>query len=189
MLNAKPNNAHRALAAFSHASIRNQIAPGSKFTLITQNVDGLSPKANAELAAILPADKLDPEPVDVIEMHGRLFDVLCTDTDCDHMEHNTASPICDALLGTEKITGKRIKDPIIDTKNLPRCSKCNALARPGVVWFGEIPHRMDEIDELVEDADLCLVIGTSASVSVWHYKLLNFIEFVRCTLLLATLPE
>jgi len=130
--------------------------------LITQNIDGLSPKANEELAKVLPADNL--ELVDVIEMHGRLFDVLCTNTDCNHTEFNTASPICEALTGTEKIIGKGIMDPIVDLKDLPRCSKCKELARPGVVWFGESPHRMDEIDELVEEADLCLVIGTSAVV-------------------------
>ena len=163
MLGAKPNNAHRALAAFSQESIRTQISPGSKFTLITQNIDGLSPAANKELANFLPADNL--EQVDVIEMHGRLFDVLCTNTDCNHIEFNTDSPICDALAGTEEYIDTKIEDPIVELKDLPRCSKCNGLARPGVVWFGEIPHRMDEIDELVEAADLCLVIGTSAVVS------------------------
>lgn len=163
MLKAQPNDAHRALAAFSLASIRNQVAPGSTFTLITQNIDGLSPISNKEMAKALGADDL--EPVDVIEMHGRLFDVLCTNDDCDHVEFNTASPICEALAGTEELVGKGIKDPLIHLKDLPRCSKCNELARPGVVWFDEVPHRMDEIDELVEKADLCLVIGTSAVVS------------------------
>jgi len=80
------------------------------------------------------------------------------------IEYNTSSPICDALAGTEEIVGKGIMDPIIDSNDLPRCSKCGHLVRPGVVWFGEMPHRMDEIDELVEKADLCLVIGTSAVV-------------------------
>jgi len=162
VLKAKPNNAHRALAAFSQESIRNQISPGSKFTLITQNIDGLSPIANKELVKFLPADNL--ESVDVIEMHGRLFDVLCTNTDCDHIEFNTASPICDALAGTEELVDMKVMDPNVELKDLPRCSKCNDLARPGVVWFGEAPHRMDEIDGLVEEADLCLVIGTSAVV-------------------------
>lgn len=166
VLKAKLNNAHRALAAFSQESIRNQISPGSKFTLITQNIDSLSPAANKELARFLPADNL--ESVDVIEMHGRLFDVLCNSTDCDHVEFNTDSPICGALAGTENLIDKKIMDPIVDLKDLPRCSKCNSLARPGVVWFGEIPHRLDEIDGLVEEADLCLVIGTSAVVRYHH---------------------
>jgi NAD-dependent deacetylase sirtuin 5 len=159
---ARPNNAHRALAAFSQEPIRNRISPRSKFTLITQNIDGLSPAANKELSDFFPADNL--EPVDVIEMHGRLLDVLCTNTDCNHVEFNTTSPICKALAGTEKHIDKS-EDQIVDSKDLPRCSKCNGLARPGVVWFGEMPHRLDEIDDLVEHADLCLVIGTSAVVS------------------------
>lgn len=160
VLKAKPNDAHRALAAFSQDDIRNQIAPRSKFTLITQNIDGLSPKANEELAKILT----QYVEADVIEMHGRLFDILCTNPMCNHTEFNTTSPICEALAGTENLSGKGIIDPDIDLKDLPRCSKCTELARPGVVWFDEIPHRLDEIDELVEDADLCLVIGTSSVV-------------------------
>jgi NAD-dependent deacetylase len=48
----------------------------------------------------------------------------------------------------------------------PRCAACGASVRPGVVWFGEaLP--MDEWArgvELVEDADLVLVVGTSGLV-------------------------
>src|SRR5262249_25097081 len=47
----------------------------------------------------------------------------------------------------------------------PRC-ECGAMARPGVVWFGEaLPERVwAESVEAVESADLVLVIGTSAVV-------------------------
>ena len=56
-------------------------------------------------------------------------------------------------------------EPEIDVKDLPKCRKCGSLARPGVVWFGERPWYLDEIDELVEEADLCIVVGTSSTVS------------------------
>lgn len=55
-------------------------------------------------------------------------------------------------------------EPEIDEADLPRCRKCGALARPGVVWFGEIPHPIEDIFALVERADLALVIGTSSTV-------------------------
>jgi NAD-dependent deacetylase sirtuin 5 len=32
------------------------------------------------------------------------------------------------------------------------------------VWFGETPHQLDEIDEVVEKADLAIVVGTSSTV-------------------------
>ncbi|KIM45828.1 hypothetical protein M413DRAFT_64769 [Hebeloma cylindrosporum] len=167
-IRANPNKAHRALSAFSLASFRDHIAPEATFTLITQNVDGLSPRSDQEIREKYP---IDPSPPDqsrprptLIEMHGRLFDVVCTDRKCRHREFNTTSPICEALSGTEELVEQGANDPEIDIAALPRCPKCGSLARPGVVWFGETPHRLRLIDELVDEADLCLVIGTSSTV-------------------------
>jgi NAD-dependent deacetylase len=36
--------------------------------------------------------------------------------------------------------------------------------RPDVVWFGEMPYRMEEIYDLLAEADLFASIGTSGSV-------------------------
>ena len=45
------------------------------------------------------------------------------------------------------------------------CPACAAPAlRPDVVWFGEIPYRMDEIWEALRRADLFVSIGTSGEV-------------------------
>lgn len=165
-LRAAPNKAHLALSAFSLSSFRNQIVPHSTFTLITQNVDGLSARANRELATHNPEAVTASEQVDLIEMHGRLFDVQCTNEKCQYTLFDTSSPICEALSGTEELVEHGTLDPEIDQSTLPRCSKCGDLARPGVVWFGEIPRRMKEIDKLVQKADLCLVIGTSSTVSI-----------------------
>ena len=45
------------------------------------------------------------------------------------------------------------------------CPGCAALAiRPDVVWFGEIPIHMDEIDDALVRADEFVAIGTSGSV-------------------------
>ncbi|PPQ74732.1 hypothetical protein CVT24_003860 [Panaeolus cyanescens] len=158
---ANPNDAHRTLSALSLDSIRHQIAPESKFTLITQNVDGLSIRSNEQFAQAMGV--VDPK-FDIYEMHGTLFDVLCTNKECRHREHNTNSPVCEALGGTEEFVEKGIIDPIISEDRLPKCSVCGSLARPGVVWFGEIPHKLEEIDKIVAEADLCLVIGTSSVV-------------------------
>lgn len=161
-LKAQPNPAHIALSSFSLPSIRHQIAPESTFTLITQNVDGLSVIADKQIQANEPP-AADEQPR-LIEIHGRLFDVLCTSRDCDHVEFNTSSPICEGLAGTEAHVAAGDLDPEIPITSLPRCAKCGSLARPGVVWFGEMPHKLDEIDEIAAKADLCLVIGTSSTV-------------------------
>ena len=47
----------------------------------------------------------------------------------------------------------------------PSCPACGARAlRPDVVWFGEMPYRMDEIDAALRTADLFVSIGTSGAV-------------------------
>ncbi|KAF7353656.1 hypothetical protein MVEN_01050400 [Mycena venus] len=159
---AEPNAAHKALALFSIPAHRKTVAPNAEFTIITQNVDGLSTKA---MDAVLKQESGKPPGISpLLEMHGRIFDVNCTSRFCKHVEYNTSSPICAALAGTEDAVEAGSIDANIHKEKLPRCSKCQALARPGVVWFGEMPKHLDEIDKLVEAADLCLVVGTSSTV-------------------------
>ena len=45
----------------------------------------------------------------------------------------------------------------------PDCGRAGAL-RPHVVWFGEMPMRMGEIDRALRKADLFVAIGTSGAV-------------------------
>lgn len=58
----------------------------------------------------------------------------------------------------------KTKPKSIPEKELPHCRQCGKLARPGVVWFDEKSERLDEINNLVHRADLCLVVGTSSTV-------------------------
>ena len=164
---ASPNAAHYALACLSLPSIRHQLAPDSTFTLITQNVDGLSARAlNTTLTSAPSSDRASSTPAHphMLEMHGRVFDVKCWSEDCDHVQWDDRSPICEALRGTEELVDAGVVEPVVDEKDLPHCTKCGSLARPGVVWFGEIPAHLDVIHRLVDDADLCLVVGTSSTV-------------------------
>ncbi|PCH37412.1 DHS-like NAD/FAD-binding domain-containing protein [Wolfiporia cocos MD-104 SS10] len=105
----------------------------------------------------------------LLEMHGRLFDVVCTAYNCRHRELNFSNPICPALAGTEDLMEAGVVEPDVPLSDPPMCSKCGALAQPGVVWFTEVPHYMDQIyldkiEELVDAADLCIVVGTSYTV-------------------------
>ena len=45
----------------------------------------------------------------------------------------------------------------------PDCGRAGGL-RPHVVWFGEMPMRMDDIDRALRNADLFVAIGTSGAV-------------------------
>jgi NAD-dependent deacetylase len=47
----------------------------------------------------------------------------------------------------------------------PACPQCGAQKlRPDVVWFGEMPYRMEEIEEALMRCDLFVSIGTSGAV-------------------------
>ncbi|KAK0184873.1 DHS-like NAD/FAD-binding domain-containing protein [Armillaria mellea] len=161
-LKAKPNAAHHALAEFSLSSIRSLHAPNSTFTLITQNVGGLSVIALDDVLASNPSEP--EEQPRILETHGRLFDVKCSSKSCGHIQFDRSSPICEGLRGVEELVDKHAMDPDIPETELPKCVKCNALARPGVVLFEETSLYLDVIDKLVEEADLCLVVGTSSTV-------------------------
>jgi len=53
--------------------------------------------------------------------------------------------------------------PLIDRPACPACGMPGHL-RPDIVWFGEMPYRMDEIYQALARADLFVSIGTSGAV-------------------------
>jgi len=77
----------------------------------------------------------------LIHMHGELAQALCSGCGA-----RVAS--CEALQVTTKC---------------PSCAKAGGM-RPDVVWFGEMPYRMDEIYSRLVEADLFVSIGTSGTV-------------------------
>lgn len=63
--------------------------------------------------------------------------------------------------------------PLIDR---PACPACGARElRPDVVWFGEMPYRMDEIFAALREAHLFVSIGTSGAV----YPAAGFVRNAR----------
>jgi NAD-dependent deacetylase len=87
----------------------------------------------------------------VLHMHGTHLLAWCTA--CD-----TRSPWTGTLI------------------NRPPCPACGEKAlRPDVVWFGEMPYRMDEIFAALGQADLFVSIGTSGAV----YPAAGFVRNAR----------
>jgi len=147
--------------------------------LITQNVDGLSVAAAKSLDSQLSGNQARSDHVQVdsiIEMHGSLFDVRCTH--CGHTVQDHSIPLCPSLGAMDLLLDNYVEAGLkkidIPVEDLPRCSLCGALARPGVVWFDEKPYELDKINSLIFKADLCLVIGTSSTVRAggWKFSLL-----------------
>lgn len=87
---------------------------------------------------------------DVIHMHGTHLRALCT------------------------ACGHRWPAPDEMTADTP-CPVCTGPARPDVVWFGEVPYHMDQIQVSLAAADLFVAIGTSGVV----YPAAGFVRFAR----------
>ena len=87
----------------------------------------------------------------ILHMHGEHLNAWCT--------------ACDAR--------SPWRGPLIER---PPCPCCGVRAlRPDVVWFGEMPYRMDEIHAALRRADLFVSIGTSGAV----YPAAGFVRGAR----------
>lgn len=65
----------------------------------------------------------------------------------------------------------------VDLSPRHACLACGATGRlrPDIVWFGELPHALDEIEDALDSCDLFIAIGTSGNV----YPAAGFVEMVR----------
>ena len=86
-----------------------------------------------------------------------------------HMHGELLSALCRACGGRSRFTGDMTPGPLC-----PSCGAEGAL-RPDIVFFGEIPYRMDEIQAALEQADLFVSIGTSGTV----YPAAGFVQLAR----------
>jgi len=147
---ARPNDAHRALAALE--------AQGRVELLVTQNVDGLHQAAGSR---------------SVVDLHGRIDVVRCIA--CDERtprerlqdELVSRNPAFAALDAAETPDGDAALDGIdFAALDVPACKACGGLLKPDVVFFGEsVPaERVQRAFAALERADAMLVVGSSLMV-------------------------
>ncbi|NVK43625.1 MAG: NAD-dependent protein deacetylase [Oceanospirillaceae bacterium] len=149
MAAARPNGAHRALAALErHGRIER---------LVTQNVDGLHQRAGSRR---------------VIDLHGRSDTIICLgcgersgrdqlqrrlakDNPAYYGHHATAAPDGDADLELD-FSAFRVHD----------CDRCGGLLKPDVVFFGDnVPRpRVEDALSALDNSDAVLVVGSSLMV-------------------------
>jgi len=134
---AAPNAGHLALAELERAL-------GERFTLVTQNIDGLHHRAGSER---------------VLAIHGEAAWVRCAD-DCGAPR----SPLPD--LGARD-PGAPLSE--VDRRALT-CARCGGWLRPHVLWFDEYydepNYRMESALRAATEADLLLVVGTSGATNL-----------------------
>ncbi len=75
------------------------------------------------------------------EMHGSLFGSFCSECRAHHQI-----------------------DSIDLSMDVPLCRKCGEKLRPDIVWFGEVPYYLYEIERLLKKCDVFMVVGTSGLV-------------------------
>jgi NAD-dependent deacetylase len=88
----------------------------------------------------------------VWQMHGALDQAVCT-----------------------ACCGKFSSSQIDLTEPLPHCPECAGNLRPDIVWFGEMPYFLDEIQKALQQADYFLAIGTSGLV----YPAAQFMQIAK----------
>jgi NAD-dependent protein deacetylase/lipoamidase len=134
---AQPNAAHEAIARLSILS--------REFLLVTQNVDDLHVRAECK-GKRLPKEK-------IVQIHGDIFLTLCSRCDFTHREQEDPPTFHSDAAG--------------EHDKIPKCTKCDALMRPGVVWFGEQldPAKIDIVESYLAcgACDIVIVAGTTAA--------------------------
>lgn len=118
----------------AHSFIKLLYDKGLLLKHFTQNIDCLERQAG------LPGDM-------IVEAHGSFATQRC-------IECNTPYP--------DEEMKKKVQDG-----EVPHClvPQCNGLVKPDIVFFGEaLPSSFFENRDLPEQADLCIVMGTSLSV-------------------------
>jgi NAD-dependent SIR2 family protein deacetylase len=147
--NARPNAAHRAMAALE--------ASGSVGCLVTQNVDGLHQRAGAR---------------NVIDLHGRLDRVICIACGASLSRDDVQSLLAawnpafaDLAAGEAPDGDARLEGPF-DEFRVPECPACGGVLKPDVVFFGEnVPRpRVKAAEAALQAADAMLVVGSSLMV-------------------------
>jgi NAD-dependent deacetylase len=137
---AAPNAGHLALVEL-------QAVLGSRFTLVTQNVDGLHLRAGSP-------------PSSTLQIHGNIDLMRCARGCC-----TTLTPI------PEEIPPGSRERPLDDAElALLSCPRCGGPARPHVLWFDECYDEelfaAERAMRAAARAELLVVVGTAGATSL-----------------------
>jgi NAD-dependent SIR2 family protein deacetylase len=155
---ARPNPGHRALARMEEGGLVRGV--------VTQNVDGLHQATGSSR---------------VVELHGNLASVGCLECGATERRDSLQERLLDLNPGWGE--GAKLPVPFDDAESAPDgdvelaavserafqvapCLRCGGVLKPEVVFFGEnVPkERVDAAWELVDEADVLLVAGSSLTV-------------------------
>jgi NAD-dependent deacetylase len=138
--NAQPNAAHKAIAHLAQCA--------DEFLLVTQNVDDLHQRAGLSKA-------------ELVQIHGDIFVTKCSR--CDFKQYDYRPSVAAA-------TNDAASEEEAQENGVPRCTKCDTLMRPGVIWFGEpLPVPETERVENYLQRDSCGVVIVAGTTATFGY--------------------
>ena len=147
---ARPNDAHRALAALERR--------GRVGLLVTQNVDRLHQAAGSAA---------------VVDLHGRLDTVRCMGCERRLPREELQQQLLERNPDWVDLDARDAPDGDADLHGLnfsgfdvPACGECGGLLKPDVVFYGEsVPReRVTAAMGGIAEADAMLIVGTSLMV-------------------------
>ncbi|MDX5378075.1 MAG: NAD-dependent protein deacetylase [Halomonas sp.] len=147
---ARPGDAHRALAALERAGVVHGV--------ITQNVDGLHQKAGSRR---------------VIDLHGRAEQVRCMGCGALRMRHDLHAELSERnprwleVQAEVRPDGDASLETDFSSFEVPGCRRCGqGIWKPDVVFFGDsVPReRVFRAQAMVDEAEALLVVGSSLMV-------------------------
>ena len=147
---AKPNDAHRALARLERS--------GQIEVILTQNVDRLHQAAGSAR---------------VIDLHGRIDLVRCMDCGRRSPREEFQDELGRLNAGWLDLDAGQAPDGDADLEEAdfssfvtPPCQACGGVLKPDVVFFGEnVPRdRIDRASRHLDEADAMLIVGSSLMV-------------------------
>lgn len=137
---AEPNSGHQALVTLEKRLT-------DRFTLITQNVDGLHIRAGNS-------------PVRTYQIHGNVFSMRCAG-ECSRNIYPIPS----------QVSPKKKEDPFTDSdRKYLRCPDCGGISRPHVLWFDEAYneeyyHFYSSL-KAARETGLLVVVGTAGATNL-----------------------
>jgi len=147
---AQPNASHEAIARLAQCA--------DEFLLVTQNVDDLHERAGVAKA-------------EMVQIHGDIFATRCSRCDFSYTGRGGSSELPADHADEPECERLRSNAPTSENDgNLSRCPKCDALMRPGVIWFGEpLPLRETERVESYLQSDSCGVVIVAGTTATFGY--------------------
>ena len=147
--NAQPNAAHEAIAKLAQFS--------DDVLLVTQNVDDLHARAGTR------ADRM-------VQIHGDIFVTRCSHCGVEQCDYPPSLDAASYGAASEQKHDYEHGYECEVEDMVPRCAKCEALMRPGVVWFGEqLPWKELQRVETYLDRGNCEVVIVAGTTAAFGY--------------------